>query len=279
MSQSLQPENLAPLPVSVVVVVKNMQETLEECLKSIRKNSPAEIIVIDGNSKDRTVSIARENADKVYSDEGKGPSYAHQLGAETASQEFIAFVDGDVVLPENSLRIMLEEIKTTRCGNIQARMIAASRGTYWERVQDWQQTLHESRMPGGLTAALLRRDLVLSVGFDCSNIHGEDFDFLSRLKKKGYEVSNSKAFVYHHYRSNILEVIRAYRRVGDSSRMLIRKWGVWHTEFWPQLSFLYWLSVCIVKGKPWYIPYVLVSSAARAYGMLVFNQQPYNDRG
>ena len=84
------------LPISVIIIAKNAERTIEECLSAVKKSNPAEIIVVDGNSTDRTVEIARRYTEHIYPDEGKGIGYARQLGAEMASQEYIAYVDSDV---------------------------------------------------------------------------------------------------------------------------------------------------------------------------------------
>ena len=45
--------------ISVVVVVKNEFKKIKRCLQSIKKNNPDEIIVVDGDSSDSTVTIAK----------------------------------------------------------------------------------------------------------------------------------------------------------------------------------------------------------------------------
>ena len=60
------------LPISVIIVAKNAERTIEECLEKIRRNDPVEIIIIDGDSTDRTVEIARKFTRRIYSDGGRG---------------------------------------------------------------------------------------------------------------------------------------------------------------------------------------------------------------
>ena len=86
------------LPISVIIVAKNAEATIAECMSAVQKNKPFEIIVIDGNSTDRTIEISRRYTERIYSDEDKGLGYARQLGAEMANQEYIAYVDSYVIL-------------------------------------------------------------------------------------------------------------------------------------------------------------------------------------
>ncbi len=55
---------MSKVPVSAVILTKNEQENIEECIKSL-KGWADEIIVIDDFSTDSTVSIAQKLADKV----------------------------------------------------------------------------------------------------------------------------------------------------------------------------------------------------------------------
>ena len=51
--------------ISVVVCLKNEEERIEECLKSIVTNKSGEIIVVDGDSSDKTAKLSSSYADKV----------------------------------------------------------------------------------------------------------------------------------------------------------------------------------------------------------------------
>jgi glycosyltransferase involved in cell wall biosynthesis len=257
------------LPISVIIPSKNAENTIEECLSSVQRNNPTEIIVVDGNSSDRTVEIAHRYTEKIYSDEGKGTSYAHQLGAEQASQEYIAYVDADIVLPECTLSTLLAELKASGYANIQAKVLAVSRSTYWERAQDQHTQILQTRRAGGLSAGLLRRDTVLNLKFDLSiKFAGDDYAFLSRLKSKGYKFGISSAFVYHHHRADLKSFAKRRLHLGWSSVQVIRKYGPWHASLWPPLSMLYWLAICLRKGKPGLIPYLVVSCITGTAGMV-----------
>ncbi|MDG6921808.1 MAG: glycosyltransferase family 2 protein, partial [Nitrososphaerota archaeon] len=193
-----------PLPISVVVPVKNMERTIGACLSSIKENHPFEIIVVDGDSSDLSREISRNFADKIASDHGKGPGYAHQLGAEIASQEFVAYVDADILLPPGTLGTMLHELQHYGYANIQANWSSARSATYWERAAEWHISTHRIGQTGGLSACLLRRDVIIDVCFDLALMGaGDDFDFLSRLRKKGYKTGNSIVTVYHAHRSTM----------------------------------------------------------------------------
>jgi len=260
------------LPISVIIPTKNVERTIEECLISVHRNNPAEIIVVDGNSSDRTVEIARRYTEKIYSDEGRGYSYALQLGAELATQEHIAYFDADIVLPEGTLATMLNELKEGGYTNIQAKLLPANSNTYWGRAMDWYfRFMHSRKGQGGLSAGLLRRDVVLNVKFDTqSRFYGysEDYDFLKRLKVGGYKLGFSSAFAYYHHPANLRSIAKQWFRYGLGHSYLMRKWGPWHKGLWTPLAMVYFLARCLIKGKPQFIPYFVVIGVAGTAGMV-----------
>ena len=68
--------------VSVVICCKNSKETIGAVLQSVLDQMPDEIVVIDGNSTDDTVSLAKKFTPIVFSDEGRGLGFARQLAVE-----------------------------------------------------------------------------------------------------------------------------------------------------------------------------------------------------
>jgi len=95
--------------LSVVVVTRNEEEILEQCLESVKWAD--EIIVVDSHSTDKTVEIAKRYTDKVFLVEKDVPdaNINKNLGLEKATGDWILFLDADeIVTPE--LRAEIEEI-------------------------------------------------------------------------------------------------------------------------------------------------------------------------
>ena len=93
------------MDVDVVLLTKNSEKRLNECLKSIYRNVPVNhLIVVDGYSTDKTLEIVREFQKEhgnvlVMQDRGNRAS-ARQLGMRQVSTEWFMFVDSDVTLCE-----------------------------------------------------------------------------------------------------------------------------------------------------------------------------------
>ena len=90
--------------ISVVIPVYNAKKHLNECLKSVRKQTFTqwEAILVDDGSQDGSAAICDETAKtdprfRVIHQENKGVSSARNAGIEAARGEYLIFVDADDV--------------------------------------------------------------------------------------------------------------------------------------------------------------------------------------
>lgn len=259
------------LTISVIIVAKNAERTIGDCLVSIQNNKPAEIIVVDGNSSDRTVEIAKTYTDRVYSDEGKGLAYARQLGAEQATQEYISYIDADIVLPEGTLPTMLNEFQVSGYAAVSTRQIVDSPSTYLERAnQEHIQIMFSRRNILGLAANLLKRDTILEYPFDPRFPLLDDGELKRRLVKDGHKLGVSSAFVYHNHKLDLKGFARQRFVNGRSWAQFVRKHGLlWllNPTAWAPVAMVYMVGFSLVKGKPHLIPYFLLNGIIQTVGM------------
>lgn len=88
--------------VSVIVPIHNMEDYLDRCIASLRKQvlSDIEIILVENGSTDRSLEICQKYASEdsrikvIHLDEGD-VSVARNVGIDAASSEYLGFVDGD----------------------------------------------------------------------------------------------------------------------------------------------------------------------------------------
>src|SRR5947209_3287978 len=125
---------MSALDLSVVIPVRNGEEYVDECLASVMRSHPYEVIVVDGCSKDRTREIASCYPVRILSDNGSGVAAARALGAEVAVCSWIAFIDVDVILPDGALAALLQECKDDGYAALQAGLESVSGPGYWGRA-------------------------------------------------------------------------------------------------------------------------------------------------
>ena len=88
--------------VSVILPVRNEAHWIGACLQHIRMTSTlskAEIIVVDGQSSDRTRELAAQYADRVLDSPLIGRAVQMDLGVQYASGDLLVFLHADTVLP------------------------------------------------------------------------------------------------------------------------------------------------------------------------------------
>jgi glycosyltransferase involved in cell wall biosynthesis len=79
--------------LSVIVITKNEQDNIEDCLESVKWAD--EIIVVDSVSTDKTEEICRKYTDKFYVKDWPGFGIQKQRALALASHEWILSVDAD----------------------------------------------------------------------------------------------------------------------------------------------------------------------------------------
>ena len=102
--------------VSIIIPAYNVENTIENCIKSIRIQTydKIEIIVVDDGSSDCTYNVVNMLAEndkrvKIFRQSNKGVSAARNRGIQEATGEFIIFVDADDSIMINMIEILINK--------------------------------------------------------------------------------------------------------------------------------------------------------------------------
>jgi glycosyltransferase involved in cell wall biosynthesis len=91
--------------ISVIIPTLHEERYIEKTLASLFRFKPEiEIIIVDGDSKDKTVEVASRYADRVLSVTSRGIAKAKNLGAKHAKGDVLIFIDADVLVPNSFLQ-------------------------------------------------------------------------------------------------------------------------------------------------------------------------------
>lgn len=106
--------------ISVIVPVYNVEKYIEKCIKSIQNQTyrNIEIIIIDDGSSDKSGRICdrlaiTDQRIKVLHSENHGVAAARNTGIQTASGDYISFVDSDDFLDSDFYEYLISLIKKT----------------------------------------------------------------------------------------------------------------------------------------------------------------------
>ncbi len=105
------------LSLSIVIPVYNEENHLTACLDAVAKQivMPNEVIVVDNNSTDRSISIAKSYSFvKILHEKKQHQTYAQRLGFDMAKGDIIGRIDADTVLPRNWTKKVIRVFEQSR---------------------------------------------------------------------------------------------------------------------------------------------------------------------
>ncbi|MBI2252236.1 MAG: glycosyltransferase [Armatimonadetes bacterium] len=116
--------------LSIIIVNYNTQNELKNCLKSIyqsKLNISFEIIVVDNNSKDKSVEIVKNNFPKVKlieNDRNVGFAKANNKAIKISDSSYILLLNPDILVKSQTLSKMLEFMEeNSKVGILGCRLV------------------------------------------------------------------------------------------------------------------------------------------------------------
>lgn len=233
------------ITLSFIIPVFNGESTLRQCLKSIEEidypKDQMEIIVVDNNSKDKTILIANEFQVTVIEEKKQGRSHARNKGANVARGEFLAFVDSDCILDKNWASELIKSFQFHFIGAAQGSIIPSGVSNNsldkfrYRRVRNYTKgsfivlDILASNFPAINSAAFMVRKKVFDQikGFDPQMIRHEDADIARRIFSQGFGLASeikAKAYVYWHGGTWGSYIARSWD-VGKSLSLYQLKWS------------------------------------------------------
>lgn len=190
--------------ISVVIPTLNEEKHIENCLLSVRTQTlkPLEIIVCDGNSKDRTRQIARKYADMIIIEKKRSAAAERQKGALLAKGDIIAFIDSDSIADPMWLEQIEKEFGDKTVSGAYGPILIFD-GNPVDRFLSKHLFSRYIRLmhglgkpsPAGINMAVRRSSFLKVNGFDTSLKTMEDVDLFKRLAGIG-KIAFCNAIVY-----------------------------------------------------------------------------------
>jgi len=214
--------------VTIGFCVKNCEATVKEAIDNVvNQDFPQElmeVIVVDGYSKDKTLSIIKDvllnsRVKAKFFQENSGLGVARQMVVDNAEGDYIIWVDGDMVLARDHVRRQAEFMEANPKVGIAGGKFAQYPGENliaWLESIEWivadcvhgknaslRPTLHRA---GG---CIYRVKAIKEIGgFDC-NIKGalEDLDAEYRMGERGWLTFFITDAVFHDRRKDTWNAI------------------------------------------------------------------------
>lgn len=217
------------LEVSVVVPVYNGESTISLCIEALLQQTkiPAEIIIVDNNSRDGTREIIQKYPVTLLQESIQTSYAARNTGVKHARTGLVALTDADCIAASDWLEKLTNPFDADGILAVAGRIADSPPTTLAERfilTNSPFADVNPHKPPALLTAnAAYRRAAVAAVGwFDEALPTAGDVDMGWRLRASGNEsiARAADAIVYHKHRTTWKGLFNQYKRYGYSEILL-----------------------------------------------------------
>ncbi len=257
----------SPPSVTVVVPVRNGEQTIEPLLESLQKldynNDKVEVIIVDGNSTDMTQDIVKKYPVKLVVEKRKGLNVARNTGIKKGNGEIVAFTDSDCIVPSNWVTKIVENFKNPQVSCVGGSAKALNSDfvsqyadnsivrlmPFFTKREELDKVKPFFRHPAGCNMAY-RKKVAEEIGYFDENIqYGfDEVEFADRVCKAGYKmVLDPKVLVWHKHRSTLGDFLKQNFQYGRGSGLVLRRNrlndSVSRWAFMGLIGFISWLLI------------------------------------
>lgn len=237
---------MSPL-ISVLMPVLNEERSVVQAVRSVldQQGVDVEVLVIDGNSADRTIELVSElvSADPrvrlLHNPDTVIPAGLN-IGLQNSRGSYVARVDGHASISPDylarAMRWLTTEPKMGSVGGLRigvgstavGRAIALVLSSPFGIGNSINHFAKEPQLTDHASFGVFRADAARAVeGWDESLLVNEDVDFDHRLQEHGYLIGfDPEMKVYWQVRESVPALFRQYRRYGRGKGLMIRKNGL-----------------------------------------------------
>ncbi len=270
-----------PQSVTVVVPVHNRELTIQPLLDSLQKldydRNKVEVIVVDGNSTDKTQEIVKKYPVKLVVEKRKGLNLARNTGIKCSKGEIVAFTDSDCKVPPNWITKIVEDFKDPRVSCVGGSAKALDNDfvsqyadnsvvrlmPFFTKREELDKVKPFFRHPAGCNMAF-RRKVAEEIGyFDESIQYGfDEVEFADRVCKAGYKmVLDPDIVVWHKHRSSLKEFLKQNFQYGKGSGLVLKRNRLKDSvSKWTLMSIIGFISWLMIVGSTSFLTLTSTSS-------------------
>lgn len=241
------------LLVSIIIPTLDSSGSLQHCLSSLKKNITEyqyEIIIVDGGSTDKTISIAKEYTTKIIIKNGCLRGEARNIGISSAKGSIICFTDSDCIVPNNWIDGLVNNLLNLHeydhkvigvgSGNCPAiegmsiielgitRTIRSPLVSFKARNVSNDTYSYEVLHNPPISSAYFKWTLEKVGGFDETINDGEDLELDAKIKDLGYKLYYISGLVVEHkHKTSTKQFMKQMYQFGKA-RILV---GQRHKQF------------------------------------------------
>lgn len=191
---------------SIIIRTKNEEQWIETCLSQVfkQKKIPFEVILVDNNSKDKTIAKAKKFKLKIINIKKYFPGKAINIGASKAKGDFIVCLSAHCI-PENDLWLanLIKNLKIRNIAAVYGKQKPLPYSSSFDKrdlynifgddkkIQKKDTFFHNAN-------SVIKRNIWKKYKFDEKTPHIEDRIWANKILKKNYKIIyEPKAAVFH----------------------------------------------------------------------------------
>lgn len=181
--------------ISIIIPTYNEEASITTCLESLchqtLNRDEYELIVVDGNSKDRTCELARAYADEVITQTSEKVGGARNDGVLRAQGDIIATTDADCIIPSEWLEIIKNDFESHNIVQLYGTVYPIEEGikhkisimgaNIFSQIGYYTRTLYYTL---GCNTAFDKRAFISAGMYRCIDA-GDDLEIARRMRKIG----------------------------------------------------------------------------------------------
>lgn len=137
--------------ISVLILTKNEEENIFDCLESVRQIAE-EIIVIDAESSDRTVEIAQKAGARIFLNPFKDFASQRNFALTKASHKWVLYLDADERVTPDLANSIKYTVSSRKENNFAAYKIARKNfylGNHeWPKIEKLERLFKKDKLKG-----------------------------------------------------------------------------------------------------------------------------------
>ncbi len=215
--------------ISVIVPVFNAEKYVNRCIDSILNQTyeNLEVILVNDGSSDGSIKICEkwqklDSRVKLISQENAGVSAARNKGIETATGDYVSFVDNDDWLRPEMYKNLVKQATKDNADLTFCKFINVDTAYNRENINEINLTPENLKHPeffflknrkgnnlsgiiGCCNRILIKKDMLKKLKFDESLKFGENIVFVLNLVKNAKKISVVDEYLYNHFKDSSIK--------------------------------------------------------------------------